>query len=371
MAKKIADGNSLSTWLGKIIDMCISLSILFWVENPDSSFLWLQSTWQKKQCWNSKNFFKTDFCRFGTSWRKRTRFFTNCRLRGARRLCSGGHVHQILRGRSKHHKCAWTKVAEPYPRGLCSLLAHAVCSDLALLRAPGLSSCFCQHLRVGEAKNPGPRRRHPGRQDVADLDNVQLIRPQTVAFGTHHWERFLKWLRTSLDEEAVQSIWIVPQLCGQFLAAYGRYWYGEGGALYAFRHLVVFAQRTYPAFRGHLQEAWNLVAKWEELEPVCHRRPIPSSMMRAMACLAVSWKWFNFAAVVLITFHACARPGEVLKAARRNLVLPQDIGEPDATMCFLKISKPKPGRRGLGRVQHARINDLEVCQFLSSDLRRK
>ena len=85
----------------------------------------------------------------------------------------------------------------------------------------------------------------------------------------------------------------------------------------------------------------------------------------AMVALAISWKWHRVAAVLLITFHACARPGEVLNGVRRNLVLPSDIGEIDGSMCFLKISKPKPGRRGLGRVQHARINDKAVCRYLS------
>lgn len=146
---------------------------------------------------------------------------------------------------------------------------------------------------------------------------------------------------------------------------YGKFWYSQGGAMYAYRHLIVYAQRTYPAFKGALQEAWTILCKWEEPEPVCHRRPVPYALVRAMAILAVRWRWQKMTAVILITFHACARPGEVLGALRRNLVLPADIGEANADACFLRIDKPKPGRRGLGRIQHSRIKDSYTCKFLT------
>eukprot|EP00438_Fugacium_kawagutii_P019762 Skav203652 [mRNA] locus=scaffold2755:23567:26983:+ [translate_table: standard] len=365
MLTKVRDGNSHSEWLAFLISLCISMSILFWVENPDSSFLWLQRCWVRLGSQDSRYFFKTDFCRYGTPWRKRARFLTSCRLRGIKELCKGGHSHIVLRGRSKFHKMAWTKVAEPYPNRLCRTLAHAMCGDLSLLRTPGLQSCRCDHMRIGEAKNPGPRRKTVTFKNVDDLDNVELIRPETLAMGKFHWDKFCSWLSTNLGDETSRSIWIVPELCGKFLSAYGRLWYGEGGALYAFRHLVVYCQRTYPVFKGKIQEAWNLIAKWEELEPVTHRKPLPWVMVQAMVCLSIRWNWIRFAGVVLIAFHACARPGEVLKALRKHLVLGQDVGEDGSDVCFLQINKPKPGRRGLGRTQHARIRGSEICRYLA------
>lgn len=365
MLKKIRDGNS-SDWLGMLIEVAIGSSTLFWVENPDSSFLWLQRIWIRLGASDPRRFLKVDFCSYGTPWRKRTRFLTNGRLKGCRNLCSGQHQHIVLRGRSKRHRMAWTKVAEPYPRRLCRVLAAAACADLGLLASKNRSPCFCNHLRIGEAKNPGPRRRFPHPKDVSELDGVELIRPETVAMGKIHFDKFIEWMRTTMDDDCARNLWLVPQLCGNCLAAYGRHWYASGGALYAFRHLVVYLQRTYPVFKGQLQEAWNLIAKWEELEPVAHRKPLPYSMLQSMAVLAIKWKWRFVAAVLIVTFHACARPGEVLKATRRNLVLPQDVGEVEGEIAFLKIAKPKPGRRGLGRVQHARITGQQVCTFLTS-----
>ena len=41
MKVKIADGNAHSKWLAGIIRICVRLGIRYWVENPDSSFLWI------------------------------------------------------------------------------------------------------------------------------------------------------------------------------------------------------------------------------------------------------------------------------------------------------------------------------------------
>lgn len=151
-----------------------------------------------------------------------------------------------------------------------------------------------------------------------------------------------------------------------FLAAYGRYWYSIGGALFNLRHLYIYAQRVNHLLRGHMQEAWNVITRWEELEPVEHRRPIPLALLHSMVVIALNWRWVRVAAVLMIAFYGCCRPGEVLTAARRSLILPEDIGAHPGSSCFLRILKPKPGRRGMGRIQHIKIIDECVCRFLST-----
>ena len=44
----------------------------------------------------------------GCLWRKRTRFYLNVAEAEQKTLCSGGHAHQLMRGRSKVHKTNWT-----------------------------------------------------------------------------------------------------------------------------------------------------------------------------------------------------------------------------------------------------------------------
>lgn len=361
MRVKIDQGNDHSRWLAFLFGIAASLNLAYWVENPDTSYIWYQPEWNKLRPLLAENVFRTDFCRHRTPWRKRARFLTNTILKGAKKLCLGNHKHIVLRGRSSKHRMSWTKVAEPYPRPLCRVLAKSIC-QMALGHE---DVCFCGHKRIGEAKNPGPRRRCPDRKDPEELENVQLIRPQTVALGKFHWNKFQEWLRGHFDDSTIQCMWVAPGLLGSMMAAYGKFWYSEGGPLYAYRHMLVYAQRSFPSLKGKIQEAWNVVAKWEELEPVVHRRPVPYPLIQAMAFLCVRWKWIKMAATILITFHGCTRPGEVLCAKRGHLVLPQDLGDPNSSKCYLKICKPKPGRRGMGRTQHATIDDVLISSFLT------
>lgn len=170
---------------------------------------------------------------------------------------------------------------------------------------------------MGEAKNPGPRPRanYQGRTSGA-LDAVELIRPETQIIGNKQWDAFQSWLSSYLNEDAKLNLWVVPGLMGQLLAAYGKHMYESGKALFNFRHLVVFAQREHPGLRGHMQRPWEVISRWEELEPVEHRRPIPCAMLQAMVSLAVFWNWWRVASVLVISFFGCCRPGEVLKACR-------------------------------------------------------
>lgn len=147
----------------------------FWVENPDSSFSWQQKEWQNLPEGTASRFYKCDYCTFKTPWRKRTRFVTNNRLAGLKRLCKRDRKHILLRGRAKGQKASWTKLAEPYPRALCSVLAHASCSDLGLYNGPTTLCCRCAHRRIGEAKNPGPRKKDTRLKDPLDLDNVEPL----------------------------------------------------------------------------------------------------------------------------------------------------------------------------------------------------
>ena len=53
----------------------------------------------------------------------------------------------------------------------------------------------------------------------------ELIRPETVALGREQWEKFTAWVA-----DVAASFWVVPSLLGSMMGAYGRHWYGLGGA---------------------------------------------------------------------------------------------------------------------------------------------
>ena len=113
-----------------------------------------------------------------------------------------------------------------------------------------------------------------------------------------------------------------------------------------------------------MASAWELVS--EELHPVKHRDPLPEVLFRALFSLAYLWKWKRFAAVLLLGFEGIARVGELLAARRADLVLPGDAFDSSSLVAFLKVRKPKTLRRGIGRVQHLRVQNPPVVLFLQS-----
>lgn len=62
------------------------------------------------------------------------------------------------------------------------------------------------------------------------------------------------------------------------------------------------------------------------------------------------------ASILFVSFFGCCRPGEVLNAVPRSLILLEDAGGLQGSACFLRICKPKPGRRGM---------DQAISSFLS------
>ena len=124
---KMQMGQEQLAFILPLVSVCLQFEILFWVENPDQSWFWKQKgelSWE-----GMMEQFST---RFGTLWRKRTRFRANCHLKGQKELCCCNRPHIVLRGRDKNKGMNFTKLAEGYPRRLCSFLAGAGASDLKL-----------------------------------------------------------------------------------------------------------------------------------------------------------------------------------------------------------------------------------------------
>ena len=169
MHKSVSDSNDHSDWLASLIGLALALGLLFWVENPDGSFLWLQDAWIKLGCQLPSHVFRLDYCRCNCPWRKRTRFLTNCHLKGQTMFCLLDHVHRRLVGWSKVHRACWTRVAQTYPKLLCKWIALALLIDAGLRpdrRCLNLASISGQSGRIGEAANPGPRKSRQHSRDV-------------------------------------------------------------------------------------------------------------------------------------------------------------------------------------------------------------
>jgi len=130
------------------------------------------------------------------------------------------------------------------------------------------------------------------------------------------------------------------------------------------RHLVVYIQKNFLDATQYLGMNWEMIERWEILEPLFHRVPIPGSVLRAMACIPSLLGCFRFSGTLCISFFGITRPGEVLKAIRRDLLLPTDFLAPESGQPYLQVGELKSRRRGKGKVQHALIQKSAEVDYL-------
>lgn len=370
--QKVHRGNLMAAFVLELTLLARTLNLCYWVENPDSSYMWLLRPWIKHGVGRFDACYRFDQCRFNAPWRKRTRIATSTHLRGVRSLCEGGHSHIQLRGRSTLHKMNWTRVAQEYPRKLCVKLAEAMGKQSGLwlksAHRRSLSGCCrVDHCRIGEAKNPGPRRwTHTGKgRDVNVLLDAKLVDRSTQLLQEKVWQNFQSWLEALLSAEAADQVFLAPALGAQILKRYGLHLYESGKALYELRHLLVVVQQTFPLMRAAMAPAWSIVSKWEEIQPTRHRPPLPEVLYKAMVSTALFWHWTRFAGCLVLGMEGIARIGEIMNGLRMDLVLPEDLFDPVARFAFLKVRKPKTKRRGRGRVQHLKVESEGAVRFLS------
>ena len=358
MRKKVADGNSHNDYLAELLLLCDSLDIAYWVENPDTSWWWRQKRWKKFRRTTSPLIFRCCFCRFGTGWKKPTRVATNTMLGGLSMWCCCKGSHILLRGNHPVKKIPWTLVAQPYPRGFSRLLAAALCSHVGWCDAGKLNiaNCArCSSLRIGEASNPGPVAKKPR---PGTLEDCPLQRPQTLAMEAKLLRMFVEWSNGFFDNNDAEAVFDrLPQFLATALRCYGDLMYQTGGALSNLRHLLLAAQRWKPGVKPYMAQSWEMVDRWEAINPVTHRTPVPEVVVRAICTLAWHWEWYSFVGATVL--------GEVLRCSREDLLLPEDLLEPAGTPVFLRLRQFKSINRQPAKVQHMRVSDKHASLLLS------
>ena len=369
MLQKVELGNRHCTWLAGILKLCKKHSVHFWVENPDISFLWWMPDFAFLSPRKASSCFRLDYCVCGTAWRKRTRIVTDLHLAGQVAFCNRLHTHRRLVGWSRIHGCAWTRAAQAYPKRLCFWLADAILIDAGLLPARRRLNVALlakqTNGRIGEASNPGPRRRGSRvRRPLTQLLDVQLVEPTTALLGEKVWKAFRAWCELQLAPSAFDSLIRVPSLLSLLIESFGCHLFESGQSLYLLRQLITYVQRTFPQSRGSLFASWQLVSKWEQIQPLKHRTPLPLVMFRAMVVVGLQWQWFRWVGITLLAFEGICRPGEPLNATRGDLLLARDLVVENPASVFLRICNPKGRRRGIGAVQHCKIVNLQTSRYL-------
>ena len=250
-------GNDVLKFVLRAVEAAIDSETKFFVENPDGSSIWRQRdelSWGRVNKLGGLDDFRTDYCRFGTAWRKRTKFRTTLHIGGQKVMCKCSKPHIKLRGRCKEKGCNYTQLAEPYPRKLCQLLAAAFAIDCGFwtghrpLDVAGRARLSA--LQAGEAKNPGPRRAAPPRPQ-GGLEDVQLLEPVTVALRNKLWKVFVDWFAANVDvggEDSSEWAFRSPQAFGAVMVAYGHALYDAGSSLQTTPSPCAEAPRSGEAF---------------------------------------------------------------------------------------------------------------------------
>ena len=367
MRRKVREGNGHAEFCSCLVQLAVELSLAFFLENPDGSWMWKQRGYEQFDDPASPAVFRLCFCRFGTAWRKATRIATSTRLRGLRMMCKCQGRHFALRGFSQLHKKMWTKVAEPYPRGLARLIAIALCCEVGWCEQKRLNvaSCSrCRTLRAGEAQNPGPRQGHT--RDRGTLEDRPLLSGHTQALEAKQLHLFIRWCKKSIRSVDVGELFDkVPSYAGQCLRCYGDILFQQGGALSNYRHCILALQRWKPLVRPYMHGPWELVRRWEFQEPVSHRPPLPEGVVKGLVALAWQLKWYDWCGVTLIAFYGAGRLGEILRCRRADLILPCDAVGEDNSSGFLELRRFKSLNRQPSRIQHMKINDSRCVKLLT------
>lgn len=368
MQQKVRDGNSHSDFVRDLVEDAELYVLAYFVENPDLSWWWRQKRWKRWRSSASECCFRLCFCRFGTPWQKATRVATNTRLAGVRMMCKCKRPHQRLRGGHPILKKPWTAVAQPYPRGLCRLLALALCQHAGWCGRERLNVAECAKLsgmRPGEAKNPGPRRRMP-RQRQGSLFDVNLVTSQTLALEAKQLRMFCEWCNRWLEGIELEVLFSrVPQFLVSALERYAEWLFRNSGALSNMRHIILAAQRWVPASRPLMTPAWEMVDRWELLLPVNHRIPIPYNVVCAMCATAWHLGWYAWVGATVLAYFGAGRLGEVLRCCREDLVLPQDVFESADSPIFLRLRSFKSQFRQPSKIQHMKVTDPVACRLLT------
>ena len=134
---KVDQGNACFRAALKIIKWLDKYKIPWILENPSSSKAWFIPELVSLQNAAHTHLVETDFCQFGTRWRKRTKLLagnmTSDDIARCSQLCCGapgvcdrtGKGHFQLTG-SARNGVPWTRIAQPYPKKLCHHLAYAL-----------------------------------------------------------------------------------------------------------------------------------------------------------------------------------------------------------------------------------------------------
>ena len=177
-------------------------------------------------------------------------------------------------------------------------------------------------------RNAADRGRAALRSSRPALVAGRPVLPATTLHRESLFSAFLDWCRNLgidfelLLEHAMQNLDEINSIVCRF----GRELYSSGGPYGHYAETINSIAARRPAIRRHLQQCWDYAFAWVKAEPPVHHIAMPFQALLACLTTALMWGWTKFAGVLALTWGSILRIGETLKARRRDLLLPCDMG---------------------------------------------
>jgi hypothetical protein len=234
----------------------------------------------------------------------------------------------------------------------------------AVLAGVLLGSCDGAMAAPLYATTPGEKRKAALRSQKAPLQLGRQVTETTVKARERFWEAFRNWaLGAGYDldfmlanhQACIDEINIV-------LVKYGRLLYDAGKSYYQYAETLNSLSSKKPALRRMLQQSWDLGYSWVRSEPSTHHVAMPPAILIAMITLSLLWGWVRVAGCLALSFGALLRPGELLGAMRRDLLLPSDLGG-SVPFALLSIKEPK-NRFTYARHQTAKADSSDLVKVI-------
>lgn len=214
------------------------------------------------------------------------------------------------------------------------------------------------------AATPGELRRAQTRSGRGPLQPGRPVTEATNSARLKFWNFFVDWsLELDINiETMLDNHHLYIDDINLLLTKYGRELYDSGKSYNQYAETINAVGARKPAIRRMLQQAWDLGYAWVRSEPSVHHVAVPVPIILAMTSVAMMWGWIRVAGCLALGFSAMLRPGEIVGAFRRDLLLPKDSGY-TMRYALLSIREPK-SRFTYARHQTAKADSEDFLQII-------
>ena len=164
----------------------------------------------------------------------------------------------------------------------------------------------------------------------------------------------------------------VDRFSGEDLASllveYGQAQFRKGASVNALRNATFGITDRRNGLRPAMKPVWNAVSNWEREEPAESHVPLPAVAYAAALTVCIAWRWWEMLAALIAGWLSLARPGELMRLRRKDLILPSDLGQDRVSSPgFIVFRHPKGSwGRNAARVEHVRVSDRDGLAFLEA-----